>query len=233
MKRVLLFLFIISSFLSSAQLDEDYEYDKEFIWGPSKNSNGGVIGGIVFRWSRSMGNDVYRTFGFEISNVKHPKEYRYPSINGSTFIFGKTNYLYTIRIQYGRDKIFFRKDTQQGVQINAGFLGGPTIGFHAPYYIQQSDGNYVKYDPAIHLQPFSILGPGKLFQGLGQSETVIGVNVKGGISFEFGAYKNNVIGVETGIMIEAFTKEIVLIPTQDNRAIFSSVFFTLYWGKRK
>jgi len=233
MKRVFIFLFVIAPFISSAQLDEDYEYNKEFIWGPSKNSNGGTIGGLVFRWSRSMGNDVYRTFGFELSNVHHPKEYRYPSINGSTFIFGKTNYLYAIRLQYGRDKILFRKDTQQGVQINAGFSGGPTLGFHSPYYIQNSDGNYEKFDPEVHLQPFGILGPGKLFQGLAQAEKVFGVNVKGGVSFEFGTYKNNVAGLEIGIMIEAFTKEIILVPTQDNRAIFPSVYATLYWGKRK
>lgn len=219
--------------MSSAQLDDDYEYDKEFIWGPNKNSNGGTIGGLVFRWSRSMGNDIYRTFGFELSNVHHPKEYRYPSVNGSTYIFGKSNYLYSIRLQYGRDKILFRKDTQQGVQINVGYSGGPTIGFHAPYYIQDTENNYVKYDPEEHTQPFGILGPGKLFQGLGQSETLLGLNVKGSVSFEFGTYKNNVAGVEMGMMIEAFTKKVILVPTQDNKAIFPSVFATIFWGKRK
>lgn len=233
MRSGLFLLVLMSSFAASAQRDEDYEYTKEFIWGLSKNSNGGTIGSIVFRWSQSIGNDIYRTIGFELSNVHHPKEYRYPSVNGSTYIFGKSNYLYAIRLQYGREKIFFRKDTQQGVQINAGLSGGPTIGFHAPYYIQQSDGAYVKYDPDIHLRPFGILGPGRLFQGLGQSKIMIGLNVKGSVSFEFGTYKGNVVGIEMGTMVEAFTKEVILVPTQANRAIFPSVFLTLYWGKRK
>lgn len=233
MKRILFLLLIISSFASSAQFDDDYEYNKEFIWGPSKNSNGGLIGGIVFRWAQSVGNDTYRTIGFELSNVHHPKEYRYPSVNGSTFIFGKSNYLYAIRLQYGHDKILFKKDTQQGVQINVGYAGGPTIGILAPYFVQQVDGEYKKFDPQEHRSPFSILGPGKFFQGLGQSEMVLGLNAKGSVSFEFGTYKNNVAGVEMGIMVEAFTKEIILVPTQDNRAIFPSVFFTLYWGRRK
>ena len=233
MKRTFFLLFTVIAFMSSAQLDDDYEYDKEFIWGPNKNSNGGTIGGIVFRWSRSMGNDVYRTIGFELSNVHHPKEYRYPAVNGSKYIFGKTNYLYTIRLQYGRDKILFRKDTQQGVQINVGYSGGPTIGFHAPYYIQITENDYVKYDPDEHTQPLGILGPGKLFQGLGQSETVLGLNVKGSVSFEFGTFKNNVVGLETGLMIEVFTEEIILVPTQDNRSLFPSIFATLYWGRRK
>jgi len=233
MKRIFLFLLIVSPLISFGQLDEDYEYNKEFIWGINKNTNGGKIGGLAFRWSRTRGSDVYRTFGFELSNVHHPKEYRYPAVSGSTFIFGKTNYLYAIRLQYGRDKILFRKDNQQGVQINAGFMGGPTIGLQAPYYIQDSTGDYIRFDPAEHTQPLGILGPGRLFQGLAQSESVLGLNAKGTVSFEFGTYKNNVAGIEAGIMIEAFTKEIVLVPTQDNRSVFSSVFFTLYWGKRK
>ncbi|MEQ9230805.1 MAG: hypothetical protein RIF46_08975 [Cyclobacteriaceae bacterium] len=231
MKKSLFALFL-APLLCFAQLDEDYEYDKEFIWGINKNTNGGVLGSLVFKWSRSMGNDVYRTFGFELSNVKHPKETRTTSQTGQTFIIGKTNYLYTIRLQYGRDKLLFRKDTQQGVQINVGFMGGPTIGFHAPYYILTNDGNYEKYDPLVHFDN-GAAGPGKLFQGLGQSETRLGVNVKGGVSFEFGTYKNNVAGIETGVMIEAFTRPVVLMPTQDNRAVFPSAYILLYWGKRK
>jgi hypothetical protein len=231
MKKIL-FTLLFAPLLVFGQLDEDYEYDKEFIWGINKNTNGGLIGSLVFKWSRGMGNDVYRTFGFELSNVKHPKETRVQSNTGQSFIIGKTNYLYTIRLQYGRDKLLFRKDTQQGVQINAGFMGGPTIAFHAPYYILTPDGEYEKYDPLVHFDNGAV-GTGKLFQGLGQSETLLGINVKGGVSFEFGTYKNNVAGIEVGLMVEAFTKKVILMPTQDNRAVFPSAYVLLYWGKRK
>ena len=230
MRKVLFFVICLPLF-AFAQLDEDYEYTREFIWGPNKNTNGGVIGSLVFKWSRSMGDDWFRTFGFELTNVKHNKEKRVTSQTGQTFIIGKTNYLYAIRLQYGRDKLLFRKDTQQGVQINAGFSGGPTIGFHAPYFILTRDGNYEKYDPLIH--GASPIGPGRLFQGLGQSETVLGLHVKGGLSFEFGTYKNNVAGMELGVMLEAFTREIILIPTQPNNSIFPSAYITLFWGRRK
>jgi len=233
MKRIFLLLLVLIPFISWGQLDEDYEYNKEFIWGINKNTNAGRIGGLVFRWSRIRSKDVYRSFGFELINVRHPKEYRYQSLTGATFNFGKTNYLYAIRLQYGRDIILFRKDTQQGVQINAGFMGGPTIGLRAPYYIQDTNGDYVRFDPDIHRNEFAIAGPGKLFQGLAQSESILGINAKGSVSFEFGSYKNNVAGIEAGIMVEAFTREVVLVPTQDNRSVFPSIFFTLYWGKRK
>lgn len=230
MKKVFCILFILPS-MAFGQLDEDYEYDREFIWGPNKNTNGGIIGSLVFKWSRKMDNDVFRTFGFELSNVKHNKETRVATQTGQTFIPGKTNYLYVIRLQYGRDKLLFRKDTQQGVQINAGFMGGPSIGFHAPYYILTRDGDYEKYDPQIH--GASAIGPGRLFQGLGQSDTVLGLHLKGGLSFEFGTYKNNVAGMEIGMMLEAYAREIVLIETQPNDAIFPSAYILLYWGRRK
>lgn len=231
MRKVFYTLFL-APFILFAQLDEDYEYDKEFVWGPNKNTNGGIIGSLVFKWSRSMNNDVFRTFGFELSNVKHIKETRVATQTGQTFIPGKTNYLYVIRLQYGRDKLLFRKDTQQGVQINAGFMGGPSIGFHAPYYVLTRDQGYKKYDPQDPATS-APAGPGRLFQGLGQSNTAIGVHVKGGLSFEFGTYKNNVAGMELGVMLEAYTREIVLIETQPNDAIFPSAYILLYWGRRK
>lgn len=228
-------LAVMLPLLGFAQLDEDYEYKKEFVWGPNKNTNGGIIGGLGFKWSRSIGNDFYRTIGFEIANVKHPKETRVNTISGQSFTPGKSNYLYSIRIQYGREKLLFRKDSQQGVQINAGLAGGPTIGLHAPYYFLTRDGEYIKYRDGID-EPIILndaVGPGKLFQGLGQSESILGAHVKGSLLFEFGSYKNNVAGIETGLMVEAFTKEILLTPFHENRAVFPSAFISLYWGRRK
>jgi len=235
MKYLLLFV-LFAPMVSLAQLDEDYEYDKEFVWGPNKNTNGGMIGSLTFKWSRSIGNDFYRTIGFELSNVKHQKENRVIGLTGQGFIYGKSNYLYAMRLQYGREKLLFRKDSQQGVQINVGVSGGPTLGFHAPYYFLNSQNEYVKFrpgkdDPQVVLT--DAVGPGKLFQGLGQSETILGFNVKGGILFEFGTWKNNVAGVETGLMYEVYSREVLLMPTQDNSAAFPSAYITLYWGRRK
>jgi len=235
MKHLLLLVFFVPA-CCLAQLDEDYEYDKEFVWGPNKNTNGGLIGSLTFKWARSVGSDFYRTIGFEVSNVKHQKENRVIGLTGQGFIFGKSNYLYALRLQYGREKLLFRKDSQQGVQINVGASAGPTLGFHAPYYFLNSQNEYVKFrpgkdDPQVVLT--DAVGPGKLFQGLGQSEIIPGFNIKGGILFEFGTWKNNVAGVETGLMYEVYTREVLLMPTQDNSAAFPSAYITLYWGRRK
>lgn len=235
MKKLIIFFVVIVPLVSEAQLfdGEEYEYNSEIIWGVNKNTNGGLIGGFMARYSRSKGEDTYETFGLELSNVKHPSESRYVGIQGQTFIYGKSNYLYAIRLQYGREKLLFRKANQQGVQINAGASAGPTLGLVTPYYVLEPGGSYVPFDPVSHPSPETIAGPGKLFQGLGEADAAIGLNVKGGISFEFGTYRSNVAGVEIGGMIETYSKKIILVPTLSNKSTFTSVFFTLFWGTRK
>ena len=79
MRKLQIFILIILPLLGSAQLfeGEEFEYTSEWIWGINKNTNGGLIGGLVLRHSRKKGNDLYQTFGLELSNVKHPSEARY------------------------------------------------------------------------------------------------------------------------------------------------------------
>ena len=47
------------------------------------------------------------------------------SLNEALKIFGKSNYLYAIRLQYGRDIILFKKAPQQGVEIKLVTAIGP------------------------------------------------------------------------------------------------------------
>lgn len=235
MKKIYLILILLLPVIGNAQLFEgdEYEYNSEWIWGVNKNSNGGFIGGAILRYGRSMGNDFYETFGIELSNVKHPSEARYRSGSGAMFTYGKTNYLYAVRFQYGREKLLFKKADQQGVQISVGAAAGPTLGVVSPFYVLVGDGTYDKFDPDSFQSPDQIGGPGRILQGLGESNVVPGLNVKGSFSFEFGTYRSNVAGVEVGVMAEAYTKEIEIVPTQENKSIYSSVFFTLFWGTRK
>ena len=239
-KAVILGLLVFLTGAVSAQDDGNYEYNREFIWGINKNTNGGLIGGFILRNSKAIGPRTFRTIGGEIVNVKHPKEDRKVSRrSGNTFIFGKSNYLYSLRMHYGYDKILFKKAPQQGVQINYGVAAGPTIGIVAPYFIEVfaagSDGvSREQYDPRNPGHNMSnILGTGRLFQGLGKSKIRPGLNAKAAMSFEFGTFKSNVTGFEVGLNAEVFTEKIQLIPAEKNRAFFTSAFLTLFYGTRR
>ena len=233
--------FIIFSIIvtgADAQTQDSYDYQSEFTWGINKNTYGGLIGGFVFKKARKLNDRLLETFGLEIMNVKHPQEVRQHSRStGNFFIYGKSNYLYALRFQYGRDLILFRKAPQQGVEIKVVTAIGPSLGIVAPYYIERpaDQGGFVtlreQYNPNI--RPEEIYGPGRLFEGLGESKLKIGANAKGAINFELGTIKSQVTGFEAGFLLDAYTSKIVMVPTAENYSIYPVLFFTLFYGGRK
>jgi hypothetical protein len=226
------------SFSAVAQTQDSYDYQSEFTWGINKNTYGGLIGGFVFKKARKLNERVLETYGVEIMNVKHPQEVRQNSQStGNFFIYGKSNYLYALRFQYGRDFILFKKAPQQGVEIKAVFAAGPSFGIVAPYYVETGTdaGSYStirkQYDPSIG--PEEIFGPGRLFEGLGESKIKLGANAKAALNFELGYIKSQVTGFEAGFLLDAYTSKIELVPTARNYSVFPILFFTLFYGGRK
>jgi len=62
--------------------------------------------------------------------IKHPKEYRYsnPYNSNKTFVFGKLNCFFNLRVGYGKQKEMFRKVDKGGIAIRRYFNFGPTLG---------------------------------------------------------------------------------------------------------
>lgn len=231
------FAMIASTAFAQREDAGNYDYDKEYLFGLNKNTNGGLIGGFVFKVGTRITDDQFSFFAVELSNVKNPKEVRYNTVLGNSYIFGKSNYLYAIRPQYGREVILFKKAPNQGVQVSALAAVGPSIGLIAPYYIEYAinrlESVREQYDPEVHGVRYNILGTGRLFEGIGQSQLAVGANLKAAMNFEFGVFKSNVTGLELGYMIEGYSKEIPLIPTAENKQLFQSAYFTFYYGFRK
>lgn len=227
--------------IAAAQTQDSYEYNSEFIWGVNKNSSGGLIGGFVFKKSKRLTDHMFETFGLEIMNVKHSQEVRQSArATGNYFIFGKSNYLYAFRFQYGRDYVLFEKAPQQGVEIKAVGAIGPSLGIIAPYYIERMVDNsffvtvHEQYDPTNPEHSFeNILGTGNLFEGLGESSIQMGINLKLGLAFELGTVKSSVTGFEVGFLLDTYFNEVILMPTLENKSVFPTVYFTLFYGSRK
>ena len=215
----------------------NYEYDQELFFGLNKNTNGGLIGGASLKLGFRIDDTNFQFFGLDLANVKNPKEVRYNTVLGNSYVFGKSNYLYAIRPYYGREIILFNKAPQQGVQISALAAVGPSIGLISPYIIEYAVSRVEtvreQYNPEVHQSRFNILGPGRIFEGLSQSEIAFGGNAKAALFFEFGTFKSSAIGLELGYQFEGFTKEIELMPTTENSQFFHSAYFTLYYGFRK
>lgn len=217
-----------------AQTQDGYEYQSEFTWGINKNTSGGLIGGFVFKKSRKLSDRVLETYGLEIMNVKHPQEVRRNSVYGNFYTYGKNNYLYAFRFQYGRDFILFKKAPQQGVEIKAVFAVGPSIGIVAPYYVEWQSENLTireQYNPSISAE--NITGPGYLFQGLGESSIAIGANLKAALNFELGTFKSQVTGFEAGFLLDAYTRKIEMVPSAKSYSAYPTLFLTFFYGTRK
>lgn len=235
--RALVFIPLI--FLAAttvAQTQDSYEYRSEFTWGINKNTSSGLVGGLVFKKAHKLKNDrILESYGVEIMNVRHPQEERKRANTGNFFIFGKTNYLYAIRGQYGRDLILFKKAPQQGVEVKAVLAAGPTLGILSPYYVEydgdQAFSQFAPYSRDISVT--KIIGPGRLFQGLRESSIVPGINLKAAINFEMGTIKDQVTGFEAGFLLDAYTRRMELMLDAKQYSAFPTLFITLFYGRRK
>lgn len=246
-KLYTLLSFLCFSFYSTAQdVDVPEDYISEFIYGININTNGGLIGGLMFKSTKIIKPKVYRTIGLEVVHVKNPKEIRVTSlITGNSFIYAKRNYLYSFRPQYGRDIILFRKAPEEGIQVSAIFAGGPSLGLVVPYYILYNSPTGVRsvhYDPNIHTNTNDMLGPGNLLDGIGESKIILGLHAKVGMSLDFGTFRNSISGIEVGVTVEGFGQTPELIANPDtsptaleapNKNIFTAFYANIFFGTRK
>lgn len=229
--KYILLILITSSFVGFSQ-DKTDDYTLESTWGITKNTSSGLIGGVVFKRSIKNNSGSFTSYGLELINVKHPAELKVVAGTGNSFTLGKVNHLFAIRGQYGREYLLFRKAPQQGVQINLNLTIGPSIGLEAPYYIEYNQSIREPYDPAKHSIE-DITGRGFIFQGLFESNIIVGANLKASLSFEFGTLKSSVSGFEAGFLLDAYTRKINMVSEADNYAVWPTAFITLFYGSRK
>ena len=233
---IALLLCLCSGVLSAQEVLSSFR--NEFTYGVNFNTNGGTIGGFIFRYGRLARPSVLHTYGLEISNVKHPKEIRQQSpVTGGTFIYGKQNYLYAVRLQYGRQFILLGKDREQGIRVGLHLAVGPSLGLLTPYYIfygpTPEEAQSVPFDPAVHTNPFFIYDHGSPFAGLGQAKLEPGFHFKIAPEFETGISDRNILSIEAGFMLESYFREITLIPFSENRKLFPSFFANISFGFRR
>jgi len=235
-KFIILFsLFLSSVNISISQNIEYFETDTERYWGINKNSWGGLIGGGILKFSNKISNNLYKTIGFELVNIKHPKENKYSSAlgYGRTFVWGKKNYLFSLRGQYGRELIVVNKRDYQGVRVNAQLAIGPSLGLLMPYFIKYSRNNRMvieNFDSTVHTFN-NVIGSASFFEGIGDIKIKPGLNFKAALNFEFGSQKTS-SAIEVGFLGEIFTDEVVIMPTAKNYSFYPTAFITLFYGRK-
>ena len=245
------FLVVISTDIYAQRrtkaVEENEDTYKTFTSGGiTTNTNSGILGGVVFRRSSALSSKIYgktqyQYLALELVNVKHPKELAQQDfVTGARFVYGKQNYFFVLRPEYGREIALFNRHDDEGISISAILAAGPSLGLEKPYMVQfqGSDGRVVtralKIDPSSASDPYQdAIGAGSFFQGFGLTKIVPGVHVKTAVSFELSAFRENVTGVEIGFIAEAFTRKAQIMAFAENRSFYSSGYITLYFGSKK
>lgn len=238
----IIFVFILlvsnSVIAQNKNVLNDLDYNNEYTFGFNLNTNGDILGGFCFKYSNRVKSNIFNAYTLELLNVKNPKEYNAghdSSINN--FIFGKQNYLFVIRPQFGKEIVLFRKENGEGVQMNLMLAAGPSFGIVKPYYIYygNSASSYVTvpYNANTTNSYFKTYGSTGFFDGLLNSKMVLGLSMKVSCLFEFGAFSHNLTGAEIGFMTEAFSKKIIIMDKQENKSVFFSAFLNIYFGVRE
>ncbi|MDB4835538.1 hypothetical protein OAH12_03010 [Cyclobacteriaceae bacterium] len=251
MRHILIFLLAVCPLIGIAQGEEhgkknkkqhsSDEYQNEMTIGVTTNTNSALIGGFSWKYLRHVKNNWHNAFGIDLVNVKNHKEEKFSSIStGNSFIPGKINYLYSMRLMYGKEKILFGKYPEDGVRLSGLFMAGPTLGFAKPYFIEYDysmngvpDYRVVPYNPDEHNISL-IQGKGGFFNGFGDMKVHLGLNAKAAFNLEFNHSEllETVTGLEFGFTIEYFPKEVRIFDIENNPNLYTAMFLTLYFGSR-
>ena len=241
MKRLLLLLAVLliltNSLKSQGDLDEQQKifFRNEKSFGIQLNADGL---GFSYRIANRTNNLNKNILEFELGTIKHPKEYKFTSYyDGSSFIFGKMNFPIYLRGSIGRQRELYPKADLGGVSIRFLYSGGPTLAVYKPIYykvpyyisIDQFILEEEKFNNAITI-PDEIFGKASFFKGFDETGVVPGIFAKAGLTFEYSKEDKIIHAIEIGANLNAYLKEIPIMATNDNRAIFLSLFVSYRFG---
>lgn len=176
----------------------------------------------------------------DAGTLKHPKEYKtsnpYTTGTGS-FIFGKLNSVFFLRAGLGHQHEIFKKADLGGIAIRYFYSGGPVLALYKPifykvlYLISASDYQIKeeKFSNSI-ASPQDIYSRAAFTRGLNETKVLPGLYAKAGFNFEYSKEDKVIHAVEVGAQVNAFPKKIPIMYTNDNKAIFFSLFVSYRFG---
>ena len=243
MKKLLiiavLVLIGITSIYAQGELDEQQKvfFRNERSFGISINTDGLGFG---YRGAKRIDFRNKRILEIEGGSLKHQKEYKIsnPYTTGGNFVYGKLNSTFYLRGGIGRQHELFKKTDLGGIAIRYFYSAGPVLALYKPVYYRVlypvSVNEFVikeeKFDYKKALQPDNIYGRASFTKGLNEIKVMPGLYAKGGFNFEYSKEDKVIHAIEVGAQINAFPKEIPIMATTQNKAVFFSFFVSYRFG---
>jgi hypothetical protein len=196
--------------------------------------------GISYRGAKRIDFLNKRLLEIDAGTLKHPKEYKlsnpYTQSTG-TFVFGKLNSVIYLRGGVGHQHELYKKADLGGIAIRYFYSGGVVIALYKPIYYKVlypvSVNEFVtkdeKFSTSIAM-PQDIYSRASFTKGLGETKVLPGLYIKGGFNFEYSKEDKIIHAIEVGAQINAFPKKIPIMASNDNKAIYLSLFVSYRFG---
>jgi hypothetical protein len=243
MKKLLIiavvFFFGILSVYGQGDLDEQQRifFRNEKTFAILLNTDGW---GLSYREGKRIDYRNKKILDIDFQTLKHPKEVKLSNPyfqTPGTFVFGKLNSVFLFRGGIGRQHEIFKKQDLGGIAVRYFYSGGAALSFAKPVYfkiienISQFEYKIIheKFDIKKH-DPSMIYGKSNYTKGLNETKLLPGIYAKGGFNFEYSKQDKVIHAIEIGAQIDLFPKEIPIMATESNKAIFLSLFVSYRFG---
>ena len=230
------------------ELEEgENNYDREWSIGGRLNTDGWSG---FFELGYRKNRKIVNYFQFEFAEKKDPKEDKKPgafvpvgdfAYSEKPYIYGKQNNFYQAKLGIGQRYLIGGKGNKNGVEVNAIYYGGISIGLQKPYYLKvetpSGEVKDIKYgtDPDLDtafITPSKIIAGGGFGKGWGELTVVPGLHAKAGLRFDWAKFNEVVSALEIGINAEYYTKSVPILVYQDDKKFFFNAYLSLQFGKR-
>jgi hypothetical protein len=242
MKKLLILAVLVllglASVYAQGELDEQQKvfFRNERSFGISLNTDGIGFG---YRGAKRIDFRNKKLFEIDWGTLKHPKEYKIsnPFTTGGNFVFGKLNSTFYLRGGIGHQHELFKKADLGGIAIRYFYSAGPVLAIYKPIYYRVlypvSVNEFIikeeKFSSAIAMAT-EIYGRANFTKGLNEIKVMPGLYAKGGFNFEYSKEDKVIHAIEVGAQLNAFPKEIPIMATEKNKAIFFSLFVSYRFG---
>ena len=239
-KRLVLISFLLTSVLfafsqnpESAEKSALYKYERAGYL--MFNTNGWGFG---IKYNKFKDGFNKRTFDYSFSSIRSPKQVRRQSgfYNGQSYFYGKENFFYLLRANYGRQKLITTKPYWGGVEMRYYLQGGFGLGLAKPVYLYIYNQDYTqllleKFDPLQH-DWSDIQGAAPFAKGFDEITFHPSISLKASLDFEFGAYDQRTKNLEVGIKYDFFPYPFRIMALEEPKYHLIDLFFAFHFGSR-
>jgi hypothetical protein len=215
-------------------------YSKQTLFGAQLRTNGYGLFYEIGRMKTNRKTNIYR---IDIAEIKSHKEEKLNgnSFFGNSFIYGKKNYFYPVKLGFGQQYILGQKGNKNGVAVSAIYNVGLSIGLLRPYYLAVNDpvagtNRTIKYTPqdsALFLGP-TITGGGGFGKGWGEMKVKPGAYANIAMRFDWGRFNESAQCIEIGVSAEMYASKIpIMLLQKKDKRLFMQVHLAFMFGKRK